>query len=49
MVAAEEAAIPQMVSASPKAGSVGGPSGSPVRCAKPLMASARVPKPAREA
>ena len=31
-VAAEDAAMPQMLSASPKAGSVGGPSGSPVRC-----------------
>ena len=47
--AAEDAAMPQMLSASPKAGSVGGPSASPVAAAKPLIASARVPKPARDA
>ena len=35
-------------SASPNGGSVGGPSGSPVCAAKPLMASASVPKPGRE-
>ena len=35
-------------SARPKGGSVGGPSGSPVMAAKPLMASASVPKPGRE-
>ena len=35
------AAIP---SARPNGGSVGGPSGSPVMCAKPLIASASVPK-----
>ena len=34
-------------SANPKGGSVGGPSGSPVEAAKPLIASARVPKPGR--
>ena len=32
-------------SASPNGGSVGGPSGSPVSAAKPLIASASVPKP----
>ena len=32
-----------------KPGSVGGPSGSPVRCAKPENASASVPKPGSEA
>ena len=36
-----------MPSASPNGGSVGGPSGSPVICAKPLIASASVPKPGR--
>ena len=35
-------------SARPKGGSVGGPSGSPVMAAKPLIASASVPKPGRE-
>ena len=34
-------------SASPNGGSVGGPSGSPVIAAKPLIASASVPKPGR--
>ncbi len=34
-------------SARPKGGRVGGASGSPVIAAKPLMASARVPKPGR--
>ena len=37
-----------MPSARPNGGSVGGPSGSPVMAAKPLMASASVPKPGRE-
>src|SRR6478752_9390440 len=46
---ADDAAIPAIESASPKAGRVGGPSAWPVRCAKPLIASARVPKPARAA
>ena len=41
--------MPAIESASPKAGSVGGPSACPVRWAKPLIASARVPKPARAA
>ena len=36
-------------SASPNGGSVGGPSGSPVAAANPLIASARVPKPGRRA
>ena len=36
-------------SASPNGGSVGGPSGSPVAPAKPLIASASVPKPGRGA
>ena len=36
-----------MLSASPNGGSVGGPSGSPVMAAKPLIASASVPNPAR--
>ncbi len=34
-------------SARPNGGSVGGASGSPVSAAKPLIASARVPKPGR--
>ena len=34
-------------SARPNAGSVGGPSGSPVNDANPLIASASVPNPAR--
>lgn len=34
-------------SASPNGGSVGGPSGSPVAAANPLIASASVPKPGR--
>ncbi len=41
--------MPQMLSASPNAGSVGGPSAVPVRWANPLIASASVPNPAREA
>ena len=36
-----------MPSPSPKGGSVGGPSGSPVIAANPLIASACVPKPGR--
>jgi len=36
-------------SASPNGGNVGGPVGSPVAAAKPLIASARVPKPGRRA
>ena len=38
-----------MPSASPNGGRVGGPSGSPVRAAKPLIASASVPNPGRRA
>ena len=38
----------EMPSARPNGGSVGGPSGSPVMAANPLIASARVPKPGRE-
>ena len=40
------AAIP---SASPKGGSVGGPSGTPVMWANPLIDSANVPNPGLEA
>src|SRR5260370_339313 len=36
-----------MLSASPNDGKVGGPSGCPVMCAYPLMASASVPNPGR--
>ncbi len=36
-----------MPSARPNGGSVGGPSGSPVSAANPLIASARLPKPGR--
>lgn len=36
-------------SARPNGGSVGGPSGSPVIAANPLIASASVPKPGRAA
>ena len=39
--------MPAIESARPMDGSVGGPSGSPVTAANPLMASARVPKPGR--
>src|SRR6478609_2379816 len=49
METAEDAAMPAIESARPKAGRVGGPSAWPVRCANPLIASARVPKPARAA
>lgn len=38
---------PATESASPKGGSTGGASGSPVSAAKPLIASARVPNPGR--
>ena len=38
-----------MPSASPNGGSVGGPSGSPVIAAKPLIASANEPNPGRRA
>ena len=44
-----ESATSQMLSANPKDGRVGGPSASPVAAAKPLIASASVPKPARDA
>ncbi len=47
-IAATAPARPAMPSASPKGGSVGGPSGCPVMCAKPLIDSARVPKPGRD-
>ena len=42
--AVASAAIP---SARPNGGRVGGPSGQPLIAAKPLMDSARVPKPGR--
>jgi hypothetical protein len=38
-------AMPQIESARPKGGRVGGPSASPVMWAKPLIASISVPKP----
>ena len=44
---AYEVASAAIESARPNGGRVGGPSGSPVMEAKPLMASARVPKPGR--
>ncbi len=44
--AVASAAIP---SARPNGGRVGGPSGAPVRAANPLIASARLPNPGREA
>ena len=47
IMTADDAPMPQMLSARPNAGSVGGPSSAPVRSAKPLIASARVPKPGR--
>ncbi len=49
IIVADDAAIAQIESASPKAGSVGGASAGPVRWAKPLMASASVPNPGRDA
>ena len=47
VITAYAVARPAIESARPKGGSVGGPSGSPVIAAKPLIASARVPKPGR--
>ena len=42
-------AMPAIESARPNAGSVGGPSGSPVRWAKPLIDSTSVPNAGRDA
>ena len=39
--------VPATSSAIGKAGRIGGPSGNPVICARPLIASATVPKPGR--
>ena len=49
VIVANAAARAAMPSARPNGGRVGGPSGSPVIAANPLIASARVPNPGRPA